>query len=261
MSSIQWSNFRKMNLREQVAIDLKNYMDQFSDPKKGLRLASIKIGIHKKTLKRLIDQENTPTYLTLYKIYREVFNIKNDSILLQTVPEVVKKELIKENPKDVLKNIQFNVEVENEIISDPVFMDIYFLSNAGILTREFIQFKFGEYGMNIVSKMLKGNILELDRHGVYKQGSNQANLSPLTIKRSALYIINKYFTPSNCEDKGKNFCGIYFEGLTPEGFNEWLKVDYEAFYKKVELSKQYRDPRGIKAFTFVATDSMSEEKL
>lgn len=250
-----------MNLRDQVAIDLKNYMEQFSDPKKGLRLASIKIGIHKKTLKRLIDKENTPTYLTLYKIYREIFSIRNDSILLQMVPDVVKKELIKENPKDILKDIQFNVEVEDEICSDPVFMDIYFLSNAGLLTREFVQFKFGEYGMNIVSKMLNENILEVDSYGVFKQGTNQANLSPVTIKRSALYIINKYFTPSNCEDKGKNFCGIYFEGLTPEGFNEWLKVDYEAYHKKVELAKQYRDPRGIKAFTFAVTDSLSEEKL
>lgn len=245
-----------MKLREQVATDLRNYLDQFSDPKKAVRIASINIGIHQKTLKRLIEQSNTPTYLTLYKIYREIFDIKNDSLLLQMVPEIIKKELVKENPKDIVSNIQFNVEVEDEINSDPVFMDIYFLSNAGILTREYIQFKFGEYGLSIVSKMLKSNILEINDRGIYVQGTNQANLSPLTIKRSGLYIINKYLSPESCEEKGHNFCGVFVEGLTPEGFNEWLKIDYEAFYKKVEISKKYKDNKGIKAFTFMATDSM-----
>lgn len=245
-----------MDLREQVSTDLRNYLNEFSDPKKAVRIASINIGIHQKTLKRLIDQSNTPTYLTLYKIYREVFKIQNDSLLLQMVPEVVKKELILENPKDIVSHIQFNVEVEDSINSDPVFMDIYFLSNAGILTREYIQFKFGEYGMLIVSKMLKNNILELNDNGVFVQGTNQANLSPSTIKRSGLYIIDKYLSPESCEEKGNNFCGVFVEGLTEEGFNEWLKVDHEAFYKKVEISKKHKDNNGIKAFTFMATDSM-----
>ncbi len=245
-----------MNLREQVSTDLSNYLNGFSDPKKAVRLASINIGIHQKTLKRLVEQDNTPTYLTLYKIYREIFKITNDSLLLQMVPKVVKTELISENPKDIVSHIQFNVEVEDEINSDPVFMDIYFLSNAGVLTREYIQFKFGEYGLSIVSKMIKNNILELNDKGVFVQGTNQANLSPATIKRSGLYMINKYLSPEDCEERGKNFCGVFVEGLTEEGFNEWLKVDYEAYYKKVEISKKHKDNKGIKAFTFMATDSM-----
>ncbi len=247
-----------MNIREQVATDLKNYLSQYNDPKKAIRLASIKIGIHQKTLKRLVELENTPTYLTLYKIYREIYGVRNDSVLIQMVPEIIKTELVKENPKDVLGNVQFNVDVEDQIIADPVFMDIYFLSNAGVLTREYIQFKFGEYGLTVVSKMLKANILEVNSNGQFIQGSNQANLSPSTVKKVGLYLVNKYFKADNCDEKGNNFCGVYVEGLTPEGLNEWLKVDCEAFNKKVEISKKHKDSQGLKVFTYMATDIMNK---
>lgn len=247
-----------MNLREQVSTDLRNYLSQYKDIKKGIRISSLKMGVHAKTIRRLLEKENTPTYLTLYKVYREVLDVQNDSILLQMVPEVVKQELVKDNPKDVLGDIQFKTEVEEEILADRVFMDIYFLACCGPLTRELIQFKFGEYGLSTVSKMLKSNVLAVDDGGRFIQGSNQANLSPTTIKRVGLFLVDKYFSPESCEERGKNFCGVYVEGLTPEGYNEWLKVDYDSYYKKVELSKKYKDPNGIKAFTYMATDTMTE---
>ena len=250
-----------LDLRSQVAIDLQIKLETFQDPKKGLKLVARSTKIHEKTLKRLLKKENTPTYLTLYKLYCYLLGTTSDSQILELVPEVVKTILLEENPKPQGTRLSFDTDIEQEIASDRVFAELYYLASTGILTKEFINFKFGEYGLELLAKMLEHDLLAVEGQGIYKQGKTRVNVTPETIKRVGLQLVEKYTKPQNCDEKGENFIGILSEGLSEESYNEWLRIDWEAYYKKVELCKREGAKGPIRAFTFVTTDTFSKGKI
>ncbi|MCP4915161.1 MAG: hypothetical protein GY909_18725 [Oligoflexia bacterium] len=245
-----------LGLKEQIIFDLERKLDKFNDPKKGLRVMATGIGVHPKTLKRLLQGQNTPGYLTIYKIYRYLLNTTNDSKILEQVPSVIKNELIKGNPKDLTKGLTFSMDVEHEIASDKVFCEIYFLTDAGMITEELVRYRYGMHGLEILKKMHDLEVIKKNSYGAFEIGKNRANLSTQTMKKIGLHMIEKYFKPENCDELGNNHVGLYVAGLSEEGFNEWLKADKECFYKKAEIAKKHEDKNGIKGFTFMVTDTL-----
>ena len=248
-------NMNPQDLRGQIAMDLNERLVQFRDPKIGLRKMSEGIGVHAKTLKRLMARENTPAYFTLYKIYRYLYQTSDDLKLIQLVPEVIRLELVNSTPKD-FENTQviFDIDVEKEILNDRIFCELYYLSATGALTEELIQFKYGMDGLQVLERMVEKKVLLRNKHQI-QRGNIRTNLSPTTIKKVALNILDKFLKPENCDAKGNNFIGFYVEGLTPEGLNEWLKIDQEAFDKKRKIPKKYISEDGVRAWTIMATDT------
>ena len=53
---------KSMSMTEQVSADLQHFLSSAKDRQKGLSLISRKIGVHTKTLNRIILTENSPTY-------------------------------------------------------------------------------------------------------------------------------------------------------------------------------------------------------
>ncbi len=248
-----------LGLKEQIIYDLNERLDQFNDPKKGLRMMATGIGVHSKTLKRLLKGLNTPGYLTIYKIYRYLLNTTNDTKILEQVPSVIKKELIKGNPKDLTKGLTFSMDVEHEIASDKVFCELYFLTDAGVVTQELVKYRYGLHGVELLKKMFDLDIIAKNDQGHFELGKNRANLSTQTLKKVGLHLIEKYFKPLDCDEMGNNFTGLYVSGLSDEGYNEWLKIDHECYYRKAEVAKKYEDKNGIKGFTFMVTDTLVSE--
>lgn len=58
------------------------------------------------------------------------------------------------------------------------------------------------------------------------------------------------------DDEGENYIALYAEGLSEEAYNNWIKIDEEAFAKKVELSKQTHARGTLRAITFMLTEKM-----
>jgi predicted transcriptional regulator len=242
------------DLKEQVAHDLAQKIKEYPDQSSGIKNLARLTGLTEKTIRRVLKQENRPGYSTLYKIYRILFQTDDESILMNLVPDCVKVEIEKNNPQSHKKKAHFQSDIEAYIQNDPCFAEIYFLSAAGIVSREFIQFRFGQHGIETLIKMLELNVVKEVAKGQYSLGDNQANLTPQSIKNVGINLVHKYLKPENAELSGENLVAFYVEGLSEDTYHKWLKVDEEAFHKKMELAKQPGAKGKIKAFTFMAID-------
>ncbi|EQC48323.1 DNA-binding helix-turn-helix protein [Bacteriovorax sp. BSW11_IV] len=253
---IETSN-QEIDLKRQVAIDLKKKLSEFRDPKIGMRLLAEKVDVSERTLHRLLNEQNRPTYQTLYKLYRVLFSTTNDSLLLELVPPVVKDEIEKYNPNTQDKSIIYSADIESEILYDRCFAEIYFMASCYPISREFIQYRYGLSGLETVEKMIELRALKQTRDGNYTLGDNQANFSGKTLKRAGLAIAEKFAKPENAETGGENVIAFYAEGLSDEAYEEWLKIDEEAFHKKVELANKPGAKGTKRAFTFAITDTLN----
>lgn len=245
-----------LGLRDQLAQDLNNYLAQYSNPTIGLRLMSQEMGIHKRTLMRLMEGENKAGYLTLYKIYRVLLHSKNDTELFEKAPECIQVALKAGNPKPLSKEIIYSVDIEQEICRDRCFGELYLLAGCGTITEELILFRFGQYGLDTAKRMLKLGVLKEVKSGHFTLGPNQANLSAETLKYLGVDLTQRFADPERTDDLGENFMGLYVEGLSEEGYQEWLRIEEEAYQRKIEVANNSKFKGHIKTFTFQVTDKL-----
>lgn len=210
--------------------------------------------IHEKTLVRLLNNENKAGYITLYKIYRVLTDAPNDTELLNLVPESIKQHLIKYNPKKTNDGIVFSSTIESEIARDSVFMEIFFMAGAGEITRREVSSRFGSNGLETVEKMIRLGVLKELTPEKYIIGNQQANLSPALLKKAGLHLSEKHLKADQAEVRGNNFVGLFAEGLSEDTYQEWLRIDEEAYDKKVALASRPGAKGSKRAFTFMATD-------
>jgi len=246
-------------LKDQVAKDLLKKLEDYANPKIGQRLLAQKMNISERTLSRLINLENRPTYQTLLKIYRVIFDSTNDAYILEVCPQIVEKEIRKHNPTIIEDGVNYSDDIESEIIHDRVFCEIYFLAATSPLSRELVQYRYGLHGMETLEKMCEMRALKLNNEGLYIQGSLSPNLSASTLKRVGLNLTQKFSKPLNTQVGGENLIGFYADGLDEKTYDEWLKIDERAFREKVRLSNEAGAKGEIRAFTFMVTDTMSEK--
>lgn len=247
-------------LRNQVASDLKDRLAEFPDPKKGIKILATMMGIHEKTLKRLLEGLNKPGYQTLLKIYRCLFHTQNDSKLLQLVPSIVQKNMIRGNPNNITMNVNYTLDVERELNRDPIFCEIYFLCAADGVTKEYISYHYGRYGEKILQKMLEQEVIAPISKNKFVLGENQASLGPETLKRIGLHLVDSFSKPENSDLSGENFCAFYAEGLSEEAYDKWIKIDEESFRQKMEITRDPSAKGEIKAYTFLSTDTLTPNK-
>ena len=72
-NEIQKTNEPILSLKDQVSLDLSQKIEEFRNPRIGVRILSEKMGISKRTIKRLVEKESRPCFKTLYKIYCVIF--------------------------------------------------------------------------------------------------------------------------------------------------------------------------------------------
>lgn len=254
------SNSPDEALKYQVSLDLQKKLDEFNDPKKGIKVMAMLMGIHEKTLKRLIDCENRPGHQTVFKIYRVLLNSQNDTQLLESVPNPVKEFLIKAHPRTLESQVRYNINVEAELKKDPVFCEIYFLAAAGGITKEFVSFNYGKYGERVFEKMVEQDVLAPFDKNRFCLGTNQASLTVETLALVGNHLTERYFKAENTDELGSNYISFHTHGLNEEAYNEWLKIDKEAFQKKCKISEESSNWGDIKAFTYNVTDTLQENK-
>lgn len=252
------------NLKKQVSKDLSDHLKQFRDPKKGIRIFASQMGIHEKTLKRLLDGQNKPGYQTLFKIYRVLLKTTDDSKLLKEAPILVSDYLTKNLPKNLEEGIRYELNIDLELRKDPIFCEIYLLAGTGSVTLEYITFHYGRYGEKIVEKMIQQEVLAVlnskSQNNTLVLGPNQANLTAETIKQIGIHIVERFSKPEMCDELGENYNGFYADGLTPEAYKEWINIDQEAFRKKVAIANDPKNKGDLKAYSFQSVDTLLESK-
>lgn len=250
---------KNLSLMDQVCADLNTHIAKYKSNKIGIRLFSEKIGVCERTLYRLIAKENKPTYQTLFKIYREIHQTNNESLLLELVPEVIREEIQKINPNKTAQNITYHKDIESEIYYDRTFAEIYFMAACSAITNELIQFRYGMNGMLTLERMVEMKALKRLENQTYILGENQANFSAKTLKRVGLSLIEKFSKPQLAEEFGNNIIAFYAEGLSDEAYDKWLAIDKNAFEEKIKITNQKGSLGTKRAFTFMVTDTLQEK--
>lgn len=257
--SIETSTHNLEELKDQVASDLERYLSKYKSRRNGLKQLSAQTGLHSKTIQRLIEKNNRPTYQTLFKIYRTILGAKDDSDLFKKLPFSVKNEIEKSSPLPQQVGRIYSNQVENEILYDRCFAEIYFMSSCAPVSGELIQLRFGLHGLETVEKMLELGALKVCGKNLFTVGEHQAHLDGITLKKVGLHFVDKYSKIENTQEKGQNLIGFFVEGLTQEAYQKWLKIDEDAFYQKINISNEQSNKGSIRAFTFMATDTMNQK--
>jgi transcriptional regulator with XRE-family HTH domain len=251
------SNISELSkLKQVVSTDLERKLKEYSNRKVGIRLLAQKMDLNSRTLTRLLEKENRPTYQTLLKIYHHIYQTIEFSILEKSAPTIVIKEIIKHCP-DIKNQVSYNLpKIDNELLYDRCFSEIYIHAGCGAISKEFIQFRFGVIGLETLEKMIELQAIILTRNGQYAIGPNQPRFSAEIIKRMGISITEKYSDTDKGEIAGSNFSGFYAEGLTEEAYDKWLAIDERAFKEKIQVTKENKNKGNFKVFTYMVTDTL-----
>lgn len=250
-------------LLEVVANDLGTKLKEYSSDSEGLNQLSTVMDISKRTLQRVLKSETKPTFHTLYKIYRFLLNTENETELLQKMPNAVKAEVLRCNPSLILNKDTFNYlpSIEDRIISDFCFRYIYSQTMSTTIHKETISYKFGEHGSNVLNEMLECGIIDLFSVGEYKSGTNRARLTGKSLKLIASDLIGSFFSEGKCSTLGENYITNLSSSLNLNGYNEWLKIDFESYKKKMIVANDPKFKGKIPSWNITVTDTLSDKYL
>jgi hypothetical protein len=249
------------SLEGEISNAIESMLGQFKDRKKGLRILSTKMGIHEKTLNRILNKENKPGYQTVFKIYRVFFNEYNDAKILNLVSENVRDFLQKSNSQELTGDKNYTTNADLELQKNPIISELYIIAATGPITHDQVEYRFGKYGIELLVKMLEKGLLHEAQKNVYIIGNNHPVFSGETIVSIGSAMIAGHAKPSSGEEMGNNFISFYAEGLSPEAYNEWLAIDQKANQKKFELSRDPKNLGSVRAFTFMITENIELKNL
>lgn len=255
------SKTKKELLTLGVQHSLVIYLKNFSNSSFGIRELSKKTGLHQKTIKRLIKRENYPTHQTLLALYREFYDIENYEELLKKCPPVVAEEIKKCNPGHLQTPQQDkSLSFLKSLKENPIKAEIFVLAGINNISIQAIAYKYGSYGVELLEQMDKEGILKKVDEKNYTLSKQGPKLTPECLQEIGTRLIKRFFKPQNAQAKDHNIISFYAEGLSEAGLKEWLKIDTDAYYKKINILKQKENLGSIPAFTFNITETLLENK-
>lgn len=248
---------KSMPLGDQVAFDMAQYLDRFPNKSFAIRVLARECELNEKTIKRILNRENKPTYQTLTKLYSVFFEIQDFDVLLEKCPEVVRSYIEDYSPTAVVAHQKSNDDLIALLKKEPLLAEIYILAGTNPIDVRAIGFRYGQYGVELVEKLANENILVAVAKDKYILSPTAPNLDGDALKFLGEYFVHRFSKPKAV--MSENTIAFYAEGLNEEGMKEWLKIDDEAFYKKLEIAKQNKFRGTIPVFTFCATDTILKE--
>ena len=246
-------------LGDQVALDLSNYLEKFPNKSFGIRILAKESGLNERTIKRLLGRKNSPTYQTLFSLYGVFLETLDEDKILDLAPESVQSFLREKNHKEYKVQKESKLNFEEVLKEEPLMAEFFVLAGTGPLDTSAIAFKFGQYGLELIKKMEGYGLLQEVDKGVYTLASQLPNLDGKILKFLGQRFTQRFAKPEKTTLEGENCISFYAESLNEEGMKEWLKVDTESFYKKIEIAKNPKYKGHTPAFTFTTTDTISWE--
>lgn len=246
-----------LSLVDQVALDLAEYLGKFPNKSFAVRVLAKECGLSEKTIKRLLKSENKPTYQTIFKLYSIFFEESEYEALLGKCPIVVREYIKDYTPSEAESSTEKNNQLLELLRKEPLFAELMVLAGTGPLHMSAIGFRYGQYGLEVLERLEKAHVLIKVTKDAYSVSSKLPNFDGQALKFLGEYFIHRFSKPSDL--MSENTISFYAEGLNREGLKEWLAVDSEAFYKKLEIANNPQYKGATPVFTFTATDTIQRE--
>ena len=129
------------------------------------------------------------------------------------------------------------------------------------VSRDFILYQYGQHGLTLLKKLQDSDVVELNAKGEFVLGNKQASLGPEGLKQMGIHLVDKFSRPDSGDELGENYLSLYTVGLTNEAYQQWLKVEEEAFEKKLQIARDESNFGDLKVFTFSCTDKINAGQL
>lgn len=217
----------KKALREQMVKDLEKLLVPYKNKDIGLRILSTKTLISEKTLKRMIKTESDPHGLTLQRFYEYFFKAFSEEEFLGPIHQYIRNELAK---TFVNKKQKVHEDLEKELRDNKVFRDIFLVSRTGPISKDWIIAQYGLFGMEIVKKMLKDDLLIECEKNIFTEGTLSISKGSDTLKMIILDLISTHLNTQKLQEYGNNMAFYVMEGINELAVEEVLKQTEE--YKK-----------------------------
>lgn len=250
------------DLEDQVSLDINNYCLNFPNKQFALRILAQETGLNVKTLSRLLARKNKPTYQTLYKLYSALFQEENYEKLVTLCPEVVKQKMSTCAP-DKTKYIKKTKDTDllKLFKSNPLSIEIFVLVSISGLDKSAIAYKYGEYGVNVIDKLIEIRLVNEVKKGHYRISENTPILDAESLKLLGEYFTRHFSKLGNTQLHCQNVINFYAESLNEEGIKAWLAIDTEAYKQKRNIANNSSYKGNIPMFTFNSTDTIVREKI
>lgn len=250
-----------LSLEKQLALDLQNYLNQFPNEKFAMRIVSQETGLNQKTIKRLLNCENKPTHQTLLKLYALFFQLDDYQEVLKKVPFVIKERIQNYSPdEEVLgKKRKCQTGLLEMLKNEPLASELVILAALMPIQMSTICFRYGDYGLKVLKQLKNAGILVEQEKDCYIMAPQGPEFDAECLKLLGLHFTQRFSKTSQAKVHNLNILSFYAECLNEKGKQEWLKVDTESFYKKVEIAKSPENKGTIPMFTFTTTDTISLE--
>lgn len=245
---------------DQVSRDIDIFLKRHKDPRRGLSLLSARSQIHTKTLKRLIEKEHKPSYQTLYKLYSCLTGVTDLDLLLKAAPLSIQEKLKRSDPQ--LKSsasYKFTANIERELIKDPCFSELYVLAETRPFDTKYVRQRFGDYGLEVLQKMIDLKVLTILDDGLYGLGSVRSTFSADAIKTVGLRLVERFCKPFRTDENYANYMNLYFESVSEATYHQWLEIDGRAFKEKMKLLEDPQSRGPLPVFMFNAIDTLEEQ--
>ena len=261
IKNVSESERMKNSVLDWVSADLNTYLDQGNDRQKRLNFLSRKIDIHKKTLQRISVKENSPSYPTIMKLYRFLYNADSDAKVLEKVPEAVKEFLNKSFPEKATRVSEFDEESFKVLTNNKAALEIYLMAAIKGLYKSELKSSFGEYGLSIVKQLIDERLITESSPDLYTQGAKVFSLPPEMLINSGNILTERFSKPSLCYLLNRNFVGFYGESLSEAAYQEWIRIDQQAMKQKIEIAQRKESKGTIPAFSFCIVETLFSEEM
>ncbi len=248
---------RPLPLGDQVSLDLANYLDGFPNKSFAIRVLAKETGINARTIKRLLQRENQASIPTMFKLYSAFTGEETGEKLLSACPLNVRTEFETYGPSKLESTKFKKVNFLELIEEDPLIGELYVLAGTGPLYKDAICFRYGQYGVELIEKLVALNLLKMTDKDRYEIGSYCPTFDGEIIKTLGLRFTQKFCKPGIAGVRGKNVMNFYAEGLNDEGLSEWLAIEEEAYYKKLKIANDPKYKGSKPIFTFSTIDSVN----
>lgn len=242
-----------------LAVDLKTYLTGFKNAAYGLRFLAKESGLNQKTLKRLLNKENKPTYQTLIKLYSVILETQDYQLLLKKVPEPVREYLKEYAPEKSVIAPKKSSRLLELLQTDGIYIELFVAAGIAPLRIRDLSLNYGKIGMDAAANFEAENIFIRTNDSSYSLSPSVTNLDGEILKILGVYFLKKYSQPR--EVMGENSVAFYAEGLNQEGLKEWLKIDSRAFYEKLQIANNPKFKGSTPVFTVVATDTLNKKDM
>ncbi len=247
------------SLQTQLASDLAAYLKKFPNKNFAIRILAKESGLNEKTIRRLLSEENRPTYQTTFKLYSIFLEEEAYDKLLALCPAVVRTYLQDFSPSQSVANHTREAKLLELFQSEPVSAELFVMAGTGSLKQSEVEKQFGQYGLAILKRLLEAGLLLEVSKGTYSLSPKVPNLDGQVLKVLGEYFVRNFSKPR--EVMSENTISFYAESLNEDGLKAWLSLDRETFYKKLEIAKDPKYRGTNRVFSFVATDQIQREKV